>query len=49
MRPYLNSLATGLDLILIARAPLVTATLQETRAALNSLLRRAKILPTDES
>jgi hypothetical protein len=48
MRPYLGSLAAGLDLILIARPPLVTATLQDTRAALTSLLRRAKILPTDE-
>jgi RNase P protein component len=45
----LNSFTAGLDLILIARPPLVTATLQETRAALENLLRRAKILPTDES
>ncbi len=49
MRPYLNSLATGLNLVLIARAPLAAATLQESRGALASLLRRAKILPSDES
>lgn len=48
-RPFLNSLPPGFDLILIARPPLVTATLQETRAALEKLLRRAQILPTDES
>jgi len=49
LRPYLNSFASGLDLILIARPPLVTATLEETRAALDNLFRRAKILPTDEA
>jgi ribonuclease P protein component len=49
LRPRLGSLTPGLDLILIARPPLVTATLEDTRAALNNLFRRAKILPTDES
>jgi ribonuclease P protein component len=49
LRPYLNSFASGLDLILIARPPLVTATLKDTRAALDNLFRRAKILPADES
>lgn len=49
MRPYLNSFTAGLNLILIARPPLVTATLEDTRAALDNLFRRAKILPTDES
>jgi ribonuclease P protein component len=49
LRPYLNSFASGLDLILIARPPLVTATLQDTRAALDNLFQRAKILPTDET
>jgi ribonuclease P protein component len=49
MRPYLSTFAPGLDLILIARPPLVTATLQDTRAALDNLFRRAKILPSDES
>jgi hypothetical protein len=36
-------------LILIARPPLVTASLVDTRAALENLFRRAKILPADES
>ena len=49
LRPYLASLASGWDLILIARPALVTATLEDTRAALLNLLRRAKILPADES
>jgi len=49
LRPYLNSFTVGLNLILIARPPLVTATLEDTRAALDNLFRRAKILPTDES
>ena len=47
LRPYLASLASGWDLILIARPALVTATLEDTRAALLNLLRRAKILPAD--
>ena len=49
LRPQLASLASGWDLILIARPPLVTATLEDTRSALLGLLRRAKILPADES
>ena len=49
MRPMLASLASGWDLVLIARPGLVTATLEETHSALLSLLRRAKIIPTDES
>jgi ribonuclease P protein component len=49
IRPYLKSFTPGLDLILIARPPLVTATLQDTRSALDNLFRRAKILPSDES
>ena len=40
---------SGWDLILIARPALVTATLEDTRAALLNILRRAKILPADES
>jgi len=47
LRPYLASLASGWDLILIARPPLVTATLDDTRTVLLNLLRRAKILPAD--
>jgi ribonuclease P protein component len=49
LRPYLASLSSGWDLILIARPALVTATLEDTRSALLNLLRRAKILPADES
>jgi ribonuclease P protein component len=49
IRPLLPSLASGWDLILIARPALVTATLADTSSALTSLLQRAQILPTDES
>lgn len=41
--------ASGWDLILIARPALVTATLADTRSALMNVLRRAKLLPVDES
>ena len=49
MRPMLTSLASGWDLVLIARPRLVTATLADTRLALTALLQRAQILPADES
>jgi ribonuclease P protein component len=49
MRPYLTSFTSGWDLLLIARRPLVTATLEDTRVALDNLFRRAQILPADES
>ena len=49
LRPYLTSFTTGWDLVLIARPPLVTATLEDTRVALDNLFRRAQILPADES
>jgi ribonuclease P protein component len=49
MRSLLPLIASGWDLVLIARPALVTATLEETRSALLTLLRRAKIIPTDES
>jgi len=49
LRPRLKSFPSGLDLILIARPPLATASLEETRAALTNLFRRAQILPADES
>ena len=49
MRPLLSSLASGWDLILIARPALTTATLADTRLALINLLQRAQILPSDES
>jgi ribonuclease P protein component len=50
MRSLLPNIASNLDLILIARPGLVTATLEETRHALLNLLKRAQILtPTNES
>ena len=50
MRPLIPNIASGLDLILIARPGLVSATLEDTRRALFNLLQRAKILaPTHES
>lgn len=48
LRPYMASLSAGLSLILIARPPLSTATLEDTRSALENLFRRAKIFPFDE-
>ena len=49
MRSLIPSISSNLDLILIARPGLVTATLEETRRALLTLLERAKILiPTNE-
>jgi ribonuclease P protein component len=50
MRNLLPNIASNLDLILIARPGLVTATLEETRQALLNLLQRAQILiPPNES
>ena len=50
MRTLLPHIASNLDLILIARPGLVSATLEETRQALRNLLQRAQILiPTNES
>ena len=50
MRPLIPSIASSLDLILIARPGLVSATLEETRQALLNLLQRAQILiPLNES
>lgn len=49
IRPILPSLACGWDLILIARPALASATLEDTRAALLTLLRRAQLIPVDES
>lgn len=50
MRPLLPSIASGWDLILIARPALVNATLNDTRAALLNLLTRANLLlHVDES
>ncbi len=50
MRPLIPSIASGWDLILIARPALVSASLEDTRSALTSLLRRANLLlPANES
>jgi ribonuclease P protein component len=50
MRPMIPSITPGLDLILIARPGLISASLEETRQALLTLLQRAQILiPLNES
>jgi hypothetical protein len=50
MRPLIPSIASGLDLILIARPGLVSASLEDTRQALLVVLQRAQILiPLNES
>jgi len=50
MRTLIPNIASGLDLILIARPGLVSATLEDTRRALLNLLQRAQILtPRHES
>lgn len=49
IRPWLPRLPSGWDLILIARPSLVTASLEDTRTALNGLLHRAQIIVSDES
>ncbi|GAB4542225.1 MAG: ribonuclease P protein component [Anaerolineales bacterium] len=47
IRPLLPALQTDWDVTLIARPALVRASLEDARAALERLLRRAKILPDD--
>ena len=50
MRTLLPNIASNLDLILIARPGLVTATLEDTHQALLNLMQRAQILiSTNES
>jgi ribonuclease P protein component len=49
MRPLLPNIASNLDLILIARVGLATATLTDVRQAIDNLLQRAKIIPLHES
>jgi ribonuclease P protein component len=50
MRPMLPKTASGWNLVLIARPGLASASLDQTRVALESLLRRARLLiPGDES
>jgi ribonuclease P protein component len=50
MRPLIPNITSGLDLILIARPGLTSASLEEARQALLTLLHRAQILiPLNES
>jgi len=50
IRPLIPTIVSSLDLILIARPGLVSATLEETRQALLNLLKRAQIqIPLNES
>lgn len=50
MRSLIPNIASGSDLILIARPALVSATLEDTQRALLNLLQRAKVLtPKHES
>jgi len=44
MSNLVSQVSPGVDLILIARAPLADATLEQTQSALFSLLRRAQLL-----
>jgi hypothetical protein len=48
MQSLIADLAPGSDLLLIARQPMIASTLVETRAALQSLLRRARLLPVPD-
>lgn len=45
MQRILPDLPAGSDLLLIARPPLIDSTLEETDAALRTLLKRAKLSP----
>lgn len=49
MRPLLASLASGWDLILIARPALASASLAETRQALWTVLRRAGLISLSDA
>jgi len=50
MRTLIPDITSGLDMVLIARPGLISATLEDTRQALLQLLQRAKILiPSHES
>ena len=44
MRTLIPNIASNLDLILIARSGLSSATLEDTRQAIDNLLKRAKII-----
>lgn len=49
VRPILPGLPSGWDLILIARPGVAVASLEETRMALTTLLRRAGLIPLHEA
>ena len=50
MRSLIPNIASGFDLILIARPGMIAATLEDTRQALLALLQRAQIfIPVNES
>jgi ribonuclease P protein component len=49
MRQRLSTIKPGHDLILIARAPIATATLREVAAAVEQLLRRSQLMLSVDS
>lgn len=49
MRPILPTLASGWDLVLVARSGMANASLKDTRSALDILLLRAGLIPLNES
>jgi ribonuclease P protein component len=49
MSNVISQVSPGVDLLLIARSPLATATLGQAQIALLSLLRRAQLLPPHDS
>jgi len=48
MHPYLEQLRAGWDIVLIARHRLLEASFQQTQAALDALLGRARLLANHE-
>lgn len=46
--PWLEKLAPGWDLVLIARPPLVEAPFSQIQSAVESLLRRAQVISDDD-
>ena len=48
MQTLLADLAPGADLLLIARQPLTQSNLEQSRAAVQSVLRRARLLPSPD-
>lgn len=48
VRPMLPGIASGWELVLIARPGILTASLEDTRYALNGLLLRAGLIPEND-